>query len=103
MLLAWQWPWETLVRAVSPNAARIANDFATGGLDPLARGGVLLPVCVGLLCGLAWAARRRGLPHRVAAVITGLAGRGRGVCGAMDDHRVGGNPQRVRGRRVDLG
>jgi hypothetical protein len=73
LLLAWQWPWETLVRAVSPNAAGIANDLATGTLDPLARGGVLLPVCVGLLCGLAWSAQRRGLPHRVTAVITGLA------------------------------
>ena len=86
-----------------PRAARIANDLATGTLDPLARGGVLLPVCVGLLCGLAWAARRRGLLNRVAAVITGLTVGVRGLSGAMDDHGMGGDAERVRGRRVDIG
>jgi hypothetical protein len=72
LLLAWQWPWETLIGAVSARAARIANVLATGTLDPLAGGGVLLPVCVGLLCGIAWATRRPGLLKRVSAVIVGL-------------------------------
>jgi hypothetical protein len=73
LVLAWQWPWETLIRAVSGHAAQIANILATGTLDPLAGGGVLLPVCVGLLCGIAWATRRAGLPKRVSAVIVGVA------------------------------
>jgi hypothetical protein len=73
LLLAWQWPWEALLRAVSSDAARIAKVLVTGTLDPLAAGGVLLPVCVALLCGLAWAASRRGLVKRVAAVSISLA------------------------------
>jgi hypothetical protein len=73
LLLAWQWPWEALLRAVSSDAARIAKVLVTGPLDPLAAGGVLLPVCVALLCGLAWAASRRGLVKRVAAVSISLA------------------------------
>jgi hypothetical protein len=74
LLLAWQWPWETLIGAVSGHAAQIAKVLATGTLDPLAGGGVLLPVCVGLLCGIAWATRRTGVVKRVSAVIVGLAG-----------------------------
>jgi hypothetical protein len=73
LLLAWQGPWEALTQAVSPGAARIATVLAPGSLDPLAGGGVLLPVYVGLLCGLAWGARRRGLLEPVSAVFTGLA------------------------------
>jgi len=74
LVLAWQWPWEALIQAVSGHAAQIADVLAPGTLDPLAGGGVLLPVCVGLLGGIAWATRRTGLLKRVAAVIAGLAG-----------------------------
>jgi len=73
LLLAWQWPWEALVRAVSSDAARIANVLVTSTLDPLAAGGVLLPVCIALLCGLACAASRRGLVKRVSPLVTSLA------------------------------
>jgi len=45
-----------------------------GPAPTCAGGGVLLPVCVGLLGGIAWATRRTGLLKRVAAVIAGLAG-----------------------------
>jgi hypothetical protein len=73
LLLAWQWPWQTLVGALSSEAARVAEALGKGALDPLAGGGVLLPVCAGLVCGLAWATRRTNLVRRVAAVFTGLA------------------------------